>query len=128
MKTRFDETKRWVTSTGDVIEIVNMETTHLMNTIRMFAQKPYISMGIIVKDIERNAVCYNANNAWTPFSREVVDVKKKSINNITSMNEEEIIKYSLNSPLGKAMLDELQSRGVNIQNFIEMVSNGCESF
>lgn len=128
MKTRFDETKIWVTGMGEVIEIANMETTHLMNTVRMFAQKPYISMGIIVKDIERNAVCCGVGKAWSPTSKIEIDVKKQSISNITSMSEQEIVTYTLNSPLGQAMLLELQSRGVNIQNFTEIVLNGYESF
>lgn len=128
MKTRFDETKRWVTGMGEVVEIRDMETTHLMNTIRMFAQKPYISMGIIVKDIERNKAYSQIDRAWSPDVQSDYDVTKVSIMNITSMNEDEIIEYTLNSPLGQSMLAELESRGVNIDNFIEMVMDGGGSF
>ena len=128
MKTRFDETKRWITGMGEIIEINNMETTHLMNTIRMFVQKPYISMGIIVKDIERNKAYSQINRAWSPDVQSEYDVTKASISNITSMDEGEIIEYTLNSPLGQAMLTELAVRGVNIDNFIEMVMDGGGSF
>lgn len=128
MKTRFDETKVWVTGMGEVIKIANMETTHLMNTIKMFAQKPYISMGIIVKDIERNSVYRGVGEAPMHNSKTDDDVKKQSISNITSMSEQEIVTYTFNSPLGQAMLLELQSRGVNIQNFTNIVLYRCGSF
>jgi len=128
MKTRFDESKVWVTGMGEVIQITDMETTHLMNTIRMFAQKPYVSMGIIVKDIERNSICCGIGEAWTPTTKVGGNVKKQSISNITSMSEAEIISYTLDSPLGQAMLIELESRGVNIENFTNMVLDGCGSF
>lgn len=128
MKTRFDESKVWVTGMGEVVEIREMETTHLMNTIRMFVQKPYISMGIIIKDIERNMVCCAIGQAWQPVIKSTHDVKRESISNVTSMSEQEIIDYTLDSPLGKAMLEELESRGVNIENFLDMVMNGGGSF
>lgn len=33
MKTRFDEIKYWVTGMGVIMEIPEMETSHLMNTV-----------------------------------------------------------------------------------------------
>ncbi len=120
MKTRFDETTIWVTGMGCVTEIANMETDHLMNTVRMFVLKPNRTVGMIVSDIERSAVCLASNAPWTPDTVRVRDVKKESISNITSMDTKELVEYALNSPLGKAMLMELSGRGVNISNFLDL--------
>lgn len=129
MKTRFDETKYWVTGMGVVTEIPEMETSHLMNTVRMFVVKPHRTMGMLISDVERNPVCNGTNEPWTPNIRgNVQDVRRQSISNITSMSEKELIEYTLNSPLCQAMLSELESRGVNVGNFVDMVIAGCESF
>ena len=127
MKTRFDETKYWVTGMGLVTEIPDMETSHLMNTVRMFVVKPHTTMGMLISDVERNPVCNGANEPWTPNIRgNVQDVRRQSISNITSMTEKELIEYTLNSPLCQAMLAELENRGVNVENLVGMVIAECE--
>lgn len=122
MKTKFDESKTWVNGLGKIETIVNMETSHLMNIIKMFAQKPHIIMKIIIDDIEKYEEP-NLNQAWTPNEFNNTDFIKESINNVTSMNENQIISYALNSNLATSIFNELQSRGVNVDNFVDMILN-----
>lgn len=86
-------------------------------------------MGMLISDVEKNQVCNASNEPWTPELRgNVRNVLKQSISNITSMNEKELLEYTLNSPLCQAMLSELECRGVNVENFVAMVIAEYESF
>lgn len=55
MKTRFDETKYWITAGGEAIRLCDMETSHLLNTVKMLLQKPTRTQAMLVIDIERNS-------------------------------------------------------------------------
>lgn len=114
MKTRFDDNVKWRTSPGEFVFIADMDTSHILNVIRMFIQKPYLITSMIVKDIEENT-SYGPVE-WTPNSCAVNSAKKQSINNITSMAEDDTIRYALESPLGQRFMYELAERGVNIEN------------
>lgn len=114
MKTRFDETKYWITAGGDAIRLKDMETAHLLNTVKMLLQKPTRTQAMLVVDIEHNAI----NRAvWTPAP---VDPRALSIHNITSLTADELVSYVKTTPLFSAMIDELESRGVNTENTIKM--------
>ncbi len=126
MKTRFDCKTEWVTSDGLAIRLSDMETTHLMNIIGMFIKKPFITASMIIRDIERQEVC-TASKAWKPNAKKDADVKKESIYNVTSMTEESLVDYALNSPLGLAILEELRKRGVNTKNIVEMMLHEKET-
>lgn len=52
MKTRFDG-KIWVMAYGVAIEVKEMETAHLLNTVKMLVQKPARVQAMLVDDIER---------------------------------------------------------------------------
>lgn len=118
MKTRFDNDCMWITP-GNEIPIKNMETEHLINTLKMFATKPSRVLSILLCDIEHNPPIINA---WSPVGNDN-EIIKKSIYNATSMSPDELTAYALNSPLGKAMIAELEIRGVNINNIITMALN-----
>lgn len=115
MKTRFDENEVWI-STNAVIPIAEMETAHLVNTLRMFIIKPLRTMDMIVRDIERS----HGECEWTPDSNNSANIIKRSVSNVTSMSFAELAMYAINSELGKAIQTELKDRGVNVDNIIAL--------
>lgn len=46
--------------------------------------------------------------------------RKKSLHNATSLTSEELVQYVTGTPLFKAMMDELEARGVNTENIMEL--------
>lgn len=106
MKTRFDS-KVWMTGLGEVIPVEQMETDHLLNTLKMLVQKPNRTINVIIRDIE------TAGNGQQ-------DIKYQSIRNVTSMTPTQLIEFALNSPLGLAMKKELTDRGVDVENYIHV--------
>lgn len=119
MKTRFDNSQNWITGTGSVTNIKELETSHLMNIIKMFITKPHLIASMIIDDIENSETC-SVPTVWNSYTHDCENIKKDSIFNVTSMSEKELIEYALNSVLGRSMLEELRCRGVNIENFIDM--------
>lgn len=115
MKTRFDG-NLWIGAFGVVLEVKDMETTHLLNTVKMLVQKPSRVQAMLVADIEHATFADVA--VWTPSSKE--DTRKQSINNVTSLSSEELVEYVTHTPLFKALMDELESRGVNTDNTIQL--------
>ena len=63
MKTRFDG-KIWVMAYGVAIEVKEMETAHLLNTVKMLVQKPARVQAMLVDDIER--ATFADPTVWTP--------------------------------------------------------------
>lgn len=114
MITRFDDPRHWKTAFGEVVNISSMETAHLMNTVKMLIQKPNRVQVMLVVDIESPR---NESSVWVPDNKNNV---KQSIENVTSMTEEQLTKYVMETQLFKAMLTELAERGANIENLIEM--------
>lgn len=51
MKTRFDG-KLWIGAFGLALEVKDMETAHLLNTVKMLVQKPARVQAMLVTDIE----------------------------------------------------------------------------
>lgn len=119
MKTRFDNTVMWVTSDGSETNIRDMETTHLLNTVKMFIQKPYRIVSILIKDVERYSQ-HHYPEVWTPTHQGASSVVTQSIGTITSMSKEQLVDYALGSPLCAAMIEELTRRGVNVSNVLEI--------
>ena len=115
MKTRFDGT-HWIAAFGVVLDIKEMDTAHLLNTVKMLVQKPARVQAMLVDDIE--SATFADSSVWSPVSRE--DDRKQSINNVTSLSTEEITKYVTGTTLFKAMLSELESRGVNTENILHL--------
>lgn len=114
MKTRFDG-NLWVTAFGVAVEVKEMETAHLLNTVKMLVQKPARVQAMLVTDLENAAF---ASDVWTPGKAE--DSRKQSLRNVTSLSGEELVKYVVGTPLFAAMLEELASRGVNTDNIMEL--------
>ena len=115
MKTRFDG-KIWVMAYGVAIEVKEMETAHLLNTVKMLVQKPARVQAMLVDDIER--ATFADPVVWTPTDKE--DTRKLSLRNVTSLSSDELTAYVTGTPLFKAMLEELEARGVNTENIMQL--------
>lgn len=98
MNTRFDG-QLWIGAFGVTLEVKEMETGHLLNTVKMLLQKPARVQAMLVADIE-NAT-FAEPQAWTANRKE--DIRKVSVHNITSLSAE-----------------ELEARGVNTENIMQL--------
>lgn len=116
MKTRFDGTL-WIGAGGQAFRPAEMETDHLLNTLKMLKNRPAVVVTMVVRDIESTPDCC----PFDPFGNCHGDVVKQSLFNITSMTPEQVSVYALNSTLGTAMKAELISRGVNVENYLSMI-------
>ncbi len=92
-----------------------METGHLLNTVKMLVQKPARTQAMLVDDIEKGTF---ADGAWSPVKKE--DNRKQSLHNATSLSAADLITYVQGTVLFKAMLEELEARGINTQNILEL--------
>ena len=115
MKTRFDG-KIWVMAYGVAIEVKEMETAHLLNTVKMLVQKPARVQAMLVDDIER--ATFADPTVWTPTGEG--DTRKLSLHNVTSLSADELTAYVTGTPLFKAMLEELETRGINTENIMQL--------
>lgn len=115
MNTRLDG-QRWIGAFGIVFEVKEMETEHLLNTVKMLLQKPNRVQAMLVTDIE--SATFAEPQVWTANRKE--DIRKVSIHNITSLSSAELVEYVKGTPLFKAMLEELQTRGVNTENIVQL--------
>ena len=115
MKTRFDG-KIWVMAYGVAIEVKEMETAHLLNTVKMLVQKPARVQAMLVDDIER--ATFADPTVWTPTGEG--DTRKLSLRDVTSLSADELTTYVTGTPLFKAMLEELETRGINTENIMQL--------
>lgn len=122
MNTRFDNEKEWITENG-IYEIKEMETSHLLNTIRLFYIKPNSIIRMLIKDIEESENYIENLTPWTGAYYNRENIKKESIRNVTSMTNDELINYVMNTPLVNSMKKELENRGVNMNAIIERIKN-----
>lgn len=118
MKTRFDGTL-WIGAGGTVFRPEEMETDHLLNTVKMLKSKPHITVNMIVRDIEAAPDF----QPFEPFRATCEDIKRASLFNVTSMTPDQLADYALNSNLGKALKAELIRRGVNVENYLLMIES-----
>lgn len=116
MKTRFDGTY-WIGAGGTAFTPSEMDTDHLLNTLKMLKSKPAVVISMVVRDVEASPDCC----PFSPFGGGHADLVKASLFNLTSMTPEQVSAYALNSTLGNAMKAELISRGVNVDNYLTMV-------
>ena len=70
----------------------------------------------ILRALEKNGV---RRGAWG-LSVNGEDIRKKSLHNATSLSSEELVQYVTGTPLFKAMMEELEARGVNTENIMEL--------
>ena len=115
MKTRFDG-KIWIAAFGVAVEVEKMETAHLLNTVKMLVQKPARVQAMLVDDIER--ATFADPVVWTPTGEG--DTRKLSLRNVTSLSADELTTYVTGTPLFKAMLEELETRGINTENIMQL--------
>ncbi len=115
MKTRFDG-KIWIAAFGVAVEVEKMETAHLLNTVKMLVQKPARVQAMLVDDIER--ATFADPTVWTPTGEG--DTRKLSLRNVTSLSADELTTYVTGTPLFKAMLEELETRGINTENIMQL--------
>ena len=116
LKTRFDETEIWKGAGSKKYRISEMETSHLINTLKMFDEKPFRTVRMILDDIENSIVFTYKDNSSD---------KKQSITNATSMSEQDLKDFALNSPIATAMKAELVNRGVNVSNIMQLTVGGA---
>lgn len=124
MKTRFDIYGKWITACGEVRSVSDMETDHIMNTMRMLIQKPSRTISMLIHDIE-SCNFMDMSIAWIPTNMDYVI--KESIYNVTTMGLDDLKAYVKQTPLFKSMCDVLEKRGVNVTNILSILET-CDSF
>lgn len=116
MKTRFDSAKVWRTNNDAVVSIKELETSHLMNIVRMLLRRPETVQTMLVCDIERQS-----RNVWR--ANDLVDEDAiASIHNATSMTPLEVVQWVQGTPpLFTTIVFTLEGRGVNTSVLIGSV-------
>ena len=113
MNTRFDG-QLWIGAFGVTLEVKEMETGHLLNTVKMLLQKPARVQAMLVADIE-NAT-FAEPQAWTANRKNTTVLCKAS----RGMAMEELVEYIKGTTLFNTMLAELEARGVNTENIMQL--------
>lgn len=107
MKTRFDSAEVWRTNNDTMVSIKELETSHLMNIVRMLLRRPETVQTMLVCDIERQS-----RNVWK--ANNIVDEDAiESIHNATSMTPREVVQWVQDTPLFNTIVSTLEGRGVN---------------
>lgn len=115
MKTRFDSAEVWRTNNDTPVSIEELETSHLMNIVRMLLRRPETVQTMLVCDIERQS-----RNVWK--ANNIVDEDTvESIHNATSMTPREVVQWVQGTPLFTAIVFTLEGRGVNTSVLIGSV-------
>lgn len=115
MKTRFDSAEVWRTNNDTMVSIKELETSHLMNIVRMLLRRPETVQTMLVCDIERQS-----RNVWK--ANNIVDEDAiESIHNATSMTPREIVQWVQDTPLFNTVVFTLEGRGVNTSVLIGSV-------
>lgn len=109
IKTRFDNSEVWETK-RESYEISEMETSHIINLLRMFKTKPMVILSILLDSVEESCFAFSKNK------------NKAAVHEITSMSEDELIEVAMNSVLVASLCDELKERGVNVENVLDNLS------
>jgi hypothetical protein len=115
MKTRFDSAEVWRTNNDTMVSIKELETSHLMNIVRMLLRRPETVQTMLVCDIERQS-----RNVWK--ANNIVDEDAiESIHNATSMTPREVVQWVQDTPLFNTIVFTLEGRGVNTSVLIGSV-------
>ena len=115
MKTRFDSAEVWRTNNDTMVSIKELETSHLMNIVRMPLRRPETVQTMLVCDIERQS-----RNVWK--ANNIVDEDAvESIHNATSMTPREVVQWVQDTPLFNTIVFTLEGRGVNTSVLIGSV-------
>ena len=115
MKTRFDSAEVWRTNNDTMVSIKELETSHLMNIVRILLRRPETVQTMLVCDIERQS-----RNVWK--ANNIVDEDAiESIHNATSMTPREVVQWVQDTPLFNTIVFTLEGRGVNTSVLIGSV-------
>lgn len=115
MKTRFDSAEVWRTNNDTMVSIKELETSHLMNIVRMLLRRPETVQTMLICDIERQS-----RNVWK--ANNIVDEDAiESIHNATSMTPREVVQWVQDTPLFNTIVFTLEGRGVNTSVLIGSV-------
>lgn len=115
MKTRFDSAEVWRTNNDTMVSIKELETSHIMNIVRMLLRRPETVQTMLVCDIERQS-----RNVWK--ANNIVDEDAvESIHNATSMTPREVVQWVQDTPLFNTIVFTLEGRGVNTSVLIGSV-------
>lgn len=115
MKTRFDSAEVWRTNNDTMVSIKELETSHLMNIVRMLLRRPETVQTMLVCDIE-----WQSRNVWK--ANNIVDEDAiESIHNATSMTPREVVQWVQDTPLFNTIVFTLEGRGVNTSVLIGSV-------
>ncbi len=115
MKTRFDSAEVWRTNNDTMVSIKELETSHLMNIVRMLLRRPETVQTMLVCDIERQS-----RNVWK--ANNIVDEDAiESVHNATSMTPREVVQWVQDTPLFNTIVFTLEGRGVNTSVLIGSV-------
>ena len=115
MKTRFDSAEVWRTNNDTMVSIKELETSHLMNIVRMLLRRPETVQTMLVCDIERQS-----RNVWK--ANNIVDEDAiESIHNAKSMTPREVVQWVQDTPLFNTIVITLEGRGVNTSVLIGSV-------
>lgn len=115
MKTRFDSAEVWRTNNDTMVSIKELETSHLMNIVRMLLRRPETVQTMLVCDIERQS--RNVGKANNIVDEDAVE----SIHNATSMTPREVVQWVQDTPLFNTIVFTLEGRGVNTSVLIGSV-------
>ena len=113
IKTRFDNSEVWETK-RESYEISEMETSHIINLLRMFKTKPIVILNILLDSVEESCFAFLKSR------------NKAAVYEITSMSEDELIEVAMNSVLVASLCDQLEERGVNVENVLNNLSTEYE--
>lgn len=105
MKTRFDNNDVWINKRGKAVLICNMKTGHILHCVRMMKERPDKVLHTIVSDIDNARVSEQE--------------RREAFQDVTSLIPEKMAECVESSPLFKAMVAELEKRGVNVSNILE---------
>lgn len=115
MKTRFHSAEVWRTNNDTAVSIQELETSHLMNIVRMLLRRPETVQTMLVCDIERQS-----RNVWK--ANNIVDEDAiESIHNATSMTPREVVQWVQDTSLFNTIVFTLEGRGVNTSVLIGSV-------
>lgn len=115
MKTRFDSAEVWRMNNDTMVSIKELETSHLMNIVRMLLRRPETVQTMLICDIERQS-----RNVWK--ANNIVDEDAiESIHNATSMTPREVVQWVQDTPLFNTIVFTLEGRGVNTSVLIGSV-------
>ena len=110
-----NENQIWRTNNDTTVSIKELETSHLMNIVRMLLRRPETVQTMLVCDIERQS-----RNVWK--ANNIVDEDAvESIHNATSMTPREVIQWVQGTPLFTTIVFTLEGRGVNTSVLIGSV-------